>query len=525
MRNKLANGGERPDESKGWRQHAGEALIAVLVAFAMLWAIPKLVPSSDAMTHLTAKAQAGLVGGFYPSTHRNDVTVVVIDDLVLSRLEQGWPVPYATHGRWLRNLAKYQPRAIFLDVMFVQARKDETLPALVSALCGLRDLGIPVFLAALPDPDTGVLAVRPDLKSPEGEKPCFSLVGVTYEKHKIDRLVWTYPLWDAAGQESGAFAGGPSLARSAALAMAQDAAQINVVQRDEPMALTWGVNNLDQQRFAGWCRQAWGGLAEIVPPFVRAWRQGDDVYKPVCPYQRSLTMSSLRSSSEVEERELQDLLGGRFVMIGTNLGGGNDMVTSPVHGDIPGVFMHAMALDNLLTYNGRYKRALEWELPPAGPLFLLGVVIVLAAHALRIATGGFASRVRTRLSKKWLRAWDALARRIQPPTESSGVSPAVRRLQRMREAHWPRWRLVAANLLNLLVYLVLKALSIALTSAVIMLLVVAVQKVFDVGTLPIVDLVVMALVAEWLGWTALVSRFMFHRKRKPQRVEPLSVSS
>ena len=112
MRNKLANGGERPDESKGWRQHAGEALIAVLVAFAMLWAIPKLVPSSDAMTHLTAKAQAGLVGGFYPSTHRNDVTVVVIDDLVLSRLEQGWPVPYATHGRWLRNLAKYQPRAI-----------------------------------------------------------------------------------------------------------------------------------------------------------------------------------------------------------------------------------------------------------------------------------------------------------------------------------------------------------------------------------------------------------------------------
>ena len=46
-----------------------------------------------------------------------------------------------------------------------------------------------------------------------------------------------------------------------------------------------------------------------------------------------------------------------------------------------------------------------------------------------------------------------------------------------------------------------------------MLLVVAMQTVSDVGTLPIVDLVVMALVAEWLGWTALVSRFLFSRKR------------
>ena len=295
--------------------------------------------------------------------------------------------------------------------------------------------------------------------------------------------------------------------------MAQDVAHIEVVQREEPMALTWGVNNLDQQRFASWCRPARGGFSEIAPPFLRTLWQGDEVFLPVCPYHRALTMSSLRSSSEAEDRVLQDLLGGRFVMIGTNLEGGNDMVTSPVHGDIPGVFMHAMALDNLLTYEGRYKRALEWGLPPALPLFWLGLLTVLVAHALRVSMGGFAARIRPRLSKKWLRTWDALALRIQPPTETSGMNSTVQRLQRIREAHWPWWRLVSANLLNLLAYLAFKATSIALTSTIIMLLVVAMQTVSDVGTLPIVDLVVMALVAEWLGWTALVSRFLFSRKR------------
>lgn len=496
-------------EAKNWTQRAGEALIAVLVAFAMLWAIPKLVPSSDVMTHLTAKAQAGLVGGFYPSQHRNDVTVVLIDDVALSRSEHGWPVPYAAHARWLKSLARFQPRAIFLDVMFVQPRTDETLPALVSALCSLRDQNIPVFLAALPDPDTGELAVRSDLKSPDGEKPCFSLVGVTYDKHKIDRLVWTYPLWGTAGQEPEAFTGHPSLARSAALAMAQDVAHIEVVQRDEPMALTWGVNNLDQQRFASWCRPARGGFTEIAPPFLRAFWQGDEVFKPACPYHRAVTMSSLRSSSEAEDLELEDLLHDRFVMIGTNLEGGNDTVTSPVHGDIPGVFMHAMALDNLLTYAGRYKRALEWGLPPAWPLFWLGLLTVLIAHALREGSAGFAPRVRIRLSKKRQRTWDATAAFLKPAAQL----PAVKRLQRLRRSRWPRWRFVTANFMDLLVHLAFKAISIAWTSTIIMLLVVGVQKVSDVGTLPIVDLVVMALVAEWLGWTSWVARFMFQRKR------------
>jgi hypothetical protein len=48
------------------------------------------------------------------------------------------------------------------------------------------------------------------------------------------------------------------------------------------------------------------------------------------------------------------LLAAKIVLVGVNLAGLNDNVTSPVHGDLPGVFAHAVALDNLITYGGRY---------------------------------------------------------------------------------------------------------------------------------------------------------------------------
>ena len=107
---------------KFW-QHAVEAVTVILTAFLMLWLLPKLMPSSDLMTHLTARGQAALVGSYYPPAQRDSVTVVLIDDDALASTAHGWPVPYATHARWLSNLGSvYQPRAVFLDVTFTQAR-------------------------------------------------------------------------------------------------------------------------------------------------------------------------------------------------------------------------------------------------------------------------------------------------------------------------------------------------------------------------------------------------------------------
>lgn len=456
-----------------------DLVLAVVIAFVMLWLVPKILPISDVTSHLTAKLQAPVIGGFYPINHRDEITVLLIDDATLLDVRQGWPVTYGTHARWLDNIGSvYKPRAIFIDITFFQARKDDSLTRLITSLCEFRERGVPVYIAALEDPLTGQLRVRPELMPNADGKGCFKLVSVNYEPHKVDHLVWLYPLH---GNEAGS--------RSAALALAEDVAALNVPHHTEPMALTWGVNNLGLPQFGEWCRKAGGGIAEMVPPGLKALWMGDEVLKPICPYSRVLAMSDLKAQSDADEQRLHQMLDGRYLMIGASINGANDLINSPVHGTIPGVFMHAMALDNLLTYNGQYKRALEWDVPPPIPLFVLGVLTVVIAQTLHVGL----KSLRNFSEHRW--------------------KAAIRRILRGRPA------LRKHNIMPFLAFCLMiasKGLSIFASALVITLVIVVSQRLFNVGILPIVDLAAMALVAEWLGWTPRILRFI--KKYSPLRV-------
>jgi len=63
------------------------------------------------------------------------------------------------------------------------------------------------------------------------------------------------------------------------------------------------------------------------------------------------------------------LVAGRFIFVGTRLAGLNDQVFSPVHGYLPGVYKHAMAADNLISYGANY--------PTIPQPWLLGVIVVV----------------------------------------------------------------------------------------------------------------------------------------------------
>jgi len=63
------------------------------------------------------------------------------------------------------------------------------------------------------------------------------------------------------------------------------------------------------------------------------------------------------------------LVAGRFIFVGTRLAGLNDQVFSPIHGYLPGVYKHAVATDNLISYGANY--------PTIPQPWLLGVIVVV----------------------------------------------------------------------------------------------------------------------------------------------------
>jgi hypothetical protein len=57
----------------------------------------------------------------------------------------------------------------------------------------------------------------------------------------------------------------------------------------------------------------------------------------------------------------KETITGSYVFIGAAIDGAGDTIVSPVHGKLPGVFLHAMALDNLLSFQGRYFKTANWQ--------------------------------------------------------------------------------------------------------------------------------------------------------------------
>ncbi len=71
-------------------------------------------------------------------------------------------------------------------------------------------------------------------------------------------------------------------------------------------------------------------------------------------------------------------LAGRFVMVGVDVAGLNDRITTPLHDHLPGVYKHAVALGALLHYGAHYP-----TLPKPVTLAVIVAVIYLLLEAVR----------------------------------------------------------------------------------------------------------------------------------------------
>lgn len=491
---------------------AGLAIVMGIAASAML---PHIL-GEDFATRRVARLYAPVAGEVYGNGSRDAITVALIDDVTLELAGKTWPPAYGYYARVLRNIALYKPKAIFFDIALREFRQDDkSISALANTVCSLKAAGIPVYLASQPD-DEGQLTTIPPMQALQNK--CLTLVGVTYKADDLDHEVWEYPLEPLVGDKP---------VRSAAAAMYADLSGKPLPNPATRMALTWGLHpapdgltwrssstaaeneSPGQATNDSYCRNDFG-LMELAPPGIKEAKFAD-AEKPVCVFHHTVYVHQL-GADEATDARITPELRGKIVLVGTDRKFGGDFINSPIHDRIPGVYLHAMALDNLLTYGADYKRvtslAANWNRDNLKLLLL--TVISLSAVALIRYVKNDVRRKRAHHRKESAEQQAAPSHADTPATrpDTGHRSPPVdedftwRRFlswAARKTAEAMRW--ATGSLFNLLLSALL----------VIGVLVVG-QHILNVGFLTVVDVAGFALAAEWFDWNEKLLEWL----RRPQ---------
>jgi hypothetical protein len=168
---------------------------------------------------------------------------------------------------------------------------------------------------------------------------------------------------DAGGCGSPAFGQLRQAARDA-LQGKRSAAPDMAAVFDAPLDVVWGARPDPDylsmtRRVSGHeaaCRKAGSGWRERLMEQWAGVRGPGSGEGQECPYALSLGYDRLVSGVGLEQADLERLLAGKLVMVGGHFRASNDWADSPVHGQLPGVHLHAMALDNLVEYGTGYRR-------------------------------------------------------------------------------------------------------------------------------------------------------------------------
>ncbi len=129
-----------------------------------------------------------------------------------------------------------------------------------------------------------------------------------------------------------------------------------------------------------------GGISPLRRIYLAFFDTG--AVKSHCPYTGELPVMSLMEGlgrSRISPSSRPD----RVVFYGGSLEGAQDKTYTPVNGLLPSVFVHAMALDNLITFQGRPEQnvitAFGTTIPsnPAQMMAIVPVILILALIHLR----------------------------------------------------------------------------------------------------------------------------------------------
>jgi len=315
-----------------------------------------------------------LIGPLYPTDHREDITVVLLNEATLNSLKATWPVAMKTHADILRTIRRMRPRAVMVDFVFPDERNDLTLGDLQTEIRNYKDKNIPLYFARAEGANIDwIRSGLSDATLTSIVNPLSDGVSRTYEP--CSRLSGGRS--DCACEADGnTFQACPAEARPAtpgspvALTAAFELFGYPKGLKDgfdirdaEPMEVVWSnrINEINDS----WMRKRtpWGleDLCLDIGSGFWDWltrifsRSEQYSFRQTCPYTTTVPAHGLFDAPN--DPKLREALSNKFVFYGADLTGLEDAVVPPTHVKLPGVYLHAMALDNLLTFDGRYKRS------------------------------------------------------------------------------------------------------------------------------------------------------------------------
>lgn len=331
----------------------------------------------------------------YPRDRSPRTAVVLLNDHSLGA-KGVWPPPYETHAALLRAMLPLQPSAVMIDIGFIDERKDDTIKNFVDVLATYKKRGIPVYLAAASGGSGATRPIRTDLAA-LASSGTIDLVSIEMG-NEIGRMN-AYPL---KPNDRGAL----PAARAIYQFRCRGEQSCVDLARDADFELWWAAKPHPLS-----CAQldpAVGSCADISPtPVVRfaklaqKWFAGSvtslssSELDPIpVPYSPTVNWDTVVSGQVSEE--MKEHLRSSTVFYGLDLALIRDEVFSPVYGvgenrELPGVYYHAMAFDNLVALGDQRIRTS----PPFGlsstqhtaALILICCLFCLVSRVLCVAIG------------------------------------------------------------------------------------------------------------------------------------------
>ena len=353
-----------------WR-HQLKILISKLYrrfAFSMQWLFLALMGAwliygdpyglGSASERAAEKAIYRVVSGHYDvSESEPRILVVLFNDRAINNLypylweSNDWPLSYSDQVNLLSTIMVNQPLAVFYDVMWMKKRSLDTSyeRALKKVQAIQTETGVPLYFAKGTVNSNMDDNIKSDISS-------FAQLAVNGWEGEGD----LYPLYVGDGT--------PTTATALYDEYCRDKKCLPISDKEaSAMSVRWNSNAAQvllphrntQCRERGTLMDVSIRVVSSVVHNIVPWLT-KEVYLQLCPPQRVLyadeLMAMVRSSNPQEREQARQIVQDSIVLVGGQIEGIHDYVVSPVHGALPGVFFHAMALDNLITFGHSYTK-------------------------------------------------------------------------------------------------------------------------------------------------------------------------